>query len=160
VPGVQPALTLRHALTMLRSPILHPPLLAALGAAGHGARVLIADANYSHSTNISPQATLIHLNLRPGLVTVDQVLEPVLELIPVEAVTLMQPDDRSTPPVWALYTELFNALLPAGGYALQIASRLTFYEACRQPDLAVCVATGDTRLYANVLLTVGYLKPS
>ena len=82
---------------MLRSPILHPPLLAALGAAGHGARILIADANYSHSTNIGPRTALIHLNLRPGLVTVDQVLEPVLATVPVEAVTVMRPDDGSTP---------------------------------------------------------------
>jgi hypothetical protein len=32
----------------------------------------------------------------------------------------------------------------------------------RPPDvqtLAVCVATGDDRLYANVLLTVGYISP-
>ena len=28
---------------MLRSPLIHPQLLAALGAAGHGARVLIDD---------------------------------------------------------------------------------------------------------------------
>ena len=41
---------------MLRSPLIHPQLLAALGAAGHGARVLIADANYSHSTNVYPGA--------------------------------------------------------------------------------------------------------
>jgi len=26
--------------------------------------------------------------------------------------------------------------------------------------LAVCVATGDNRLYANILLTVGYIPPS
>ena len=64
---------------MLRSPLIHPPLLAALGAAGHGARVLIADANYSHSTNVYPGAALIHLNVRPGLVTVDQVLKVVRE---------------------------------------------------------------------------------
>jgi D-ribose pyranose/furanose isomerase RbsD len=82
---------------MLRFPLIHPPLLAALGATGHGARILIADANYSHSTNISPRADLIHLNVRPGLVTVDQVLEPVLASVPVEAVTVMRPDDGSTP---------------------------------------------------------------
>src|ERR1039457_5417658 len=81
---------------MLRFPLIHPPLLAALGATGHGARILIADANYSHSTNISPRADLIHLNVRPGLVTVDQVLEPVLASVPVEAVTVMRPDDGST----------------------------------------------------------------
>src|SRR6266700_2290785 len=51
---------------------------AALAACGHGGKVLLADANYSHSTNASPRAALIHLNVRPGLVTVDQVLGPVL----------------------------------------------------------------------------------
>jgi L-fucose mutarotase len=140
---------------VLRSPILHPPLLAALGAAGHGARVLIADANYSHSTNIGPRTALIHLNLRPGLVTVDQVLEPVLATVPVEAVTVMRPDDGSTPAVFARYTELLG-----DGLALRPVDRLSFYAECRQPDLAVCVATGDDRLYANVLLTIGYIEPA
>jgi len=63
---------------VLRFPLIHPPLLAALAACGHGGKVLIADANYSHSTNAGPRATLIYLNLRPGLVTVDQVLAPTL----------------------------------------------------------------------------------
>lgn len=139
---------------MLRFPLIHPPLLAALGAAGHGARVLLADANYSHSTNIGPRATLIHLNLRPGLVTVDQVLEPVLAAVPVEAVTVMRPDDGSTPDVWARYRELLGP-----GLELESLGRLEFYAACREPDLGVCVATGDDRLYANVLLTVGYVRP-
>jgi L-fucose mutarotase len=140
---------------VLRSPLLHPPLLAALGAAGHGARILIADANYSHSTNIGPRAALIHLNLRRGLVTVDQVLEPVLATVPVEAVTVMRPDDGSTPAVHARYRELLGDGLP-----LRPVERLSFYAECRQPDLAVCVATGDDRLYANVLLTIGYLEPT
>ena len=139
---------------MLRLPLIHPPLLAALGAAGHGARILIADANYSHSTNISPRADLIHLNVRPGLVTVDQVLEPVLASIPVEAVTVMRPDDGSTPAVFSRYHELLGDGLP-----LQPLGRLDFYAACRERDLALCVATGDDRLYANVLLTVGYISP-
>src|ERR1022692_3266195 len=123
---------------MLRFPLIHPPLLAALGATGHGARILIADANYSHSTNISPRADLIHLNVRPGLVTVDQVLEPVLASVPVEAVTVMRPDDGSTPAVFSRYRELLG-----DGMALRPVERLSFYAECRQPDLAVCVATGD-----------------
>jgi len=139
---------------VLRSPLIHPPLLAALAAAGHGARVLIADANYSHSTNVYPGAALIHLNVRPGLVTVDQVLEPVVELVPVESVSVMQPDDGSTPEAFTRYRELLGDRLP-----LQPLGRLEFYATCREADLAVCVATGDDRLYANVLLTVGYLTP-
>jgi L-fucose mutarotase len=139
---------------MLRFPLIHPPLLAALGAAGHGARVLIADANYSHATNVGPRAAVVYLNVRPGLVTVDQVLEPVLAAVPVEAVTVMRPDDGSTPEVWARYRELVGVDLE-----LEQLGRLEFYAACREPDLAVCVATGDDRLYANVLLTVGYVRP-
>jgi L-fucose mutarotase len=140
---------------VLKFPLIHPPLLAALGAAGHGALVLIADANYSHSTNVHQGAALIHLNLRPGLVTVDDVLEPVLAAVPVEAAAVMRPDDGSTPEVFSRYRELLGPepeLEPLG--------RLDFYARCRQSDLAVCVATGDDRLYANILLTIGYIKPS
>jgi L-fucose mutarotase len=140
---------------VLRFPLIHPPLLAALGAAGHGGKILLADANYSHSTNVYPAATVIYLNLRPGLVTVDQVLEPVLAAVPVEAVTVMRPDDGSTPAVFARYRELLGENLP-----LRPLGRLEFYDECRQPDLAVCVATGDARLYANVLLTIGYITPA
>jgi L-fucose mutarotase len=140
---------------VLRSPLIHPQLLAALGAAGHGARVLIADANYSHSTNVYPGAALIHLNVRPGLVTVDQVLEPVIDMVPIESVSVMQPDDATTPEVFARYRELLGDRLP-----LQPLGRLDFYATCREADLAVCVATGDDRLYANILLTIGYISPA
>jgi L-fucose mutarotase len=140
---------------VLRFPLIHPPLLAALAAAGHGARILLADANYSHSTNVSPGAALIHLNLRPGLVTVDQVLEPVLSAVPVEAAAVMRPDDGSTPAVFDSYRRLLGEELP-----LRPLGRLEFYAECRQPDLAVCVATGDERLQRNLLLTIGYITPS
>ena len=145
----------RYAAGVLRFPLIHPPLLAALAACGHGGKVLLADANYSHSTNASPRAALIHLNLRPGLVTVDQVLEPVLAAVPVEAVHVMQPDEGPEPEVFGTYRALLGPDVP-----LQPLDRLEFYAACREPDLAVCVATGDDRLYANILLTVGYIPPS
>lgn len=139
---------------MLKFPLIHPPLLAALAAAGHGARVLLADSNYSHSTNIYQGAELIHLNLSPGLVTVEQVLEPVLASVPIEAVAVMRPDDGSTPPVFARYEQLLGPDLP-----LQPLDRADFYAACREHTLAACVATGDTKLYANVLLTIGFIPP-
>jgi L-fucose mutarotase len=139
---------------VLRFPLIHPPLLAALAACGHGGKVLLADANYSHSTNASPRAALVYLNVRPGLVTVDQVLGPVLAAVPVEAVHVMRPDEGPEPEVFGTYRAQLGPDLP-----LQPLGRLEFYAACREPDLAVCVATGDDRLYANVLLTVGYIKP-
>lgn len=140
---------------MLRFPLIHPPLIAALAACGHGGKVLLADANYSHSTNVYSGAEVIYLNLTPGLLTVDQVLAPVLRSVPVEAVHVMRPDDGPDPEAWRGYSALLGA-----GLELAPLARFDFYAACREPDLAVCVATGDNRLYANVLLTVGYIPPS
>jgi L-fucose mutarotase len=37
--------------------------------------------------------------------------------------------------------------------------RAEFYSACKQSELAVCIASGDDRHYANVLLTVGAVAP-
>jgi L-fucose mutarotase len=139
---------------VLRFPLINPPLIAALAAAGHGSRVLIADANYPHATGVHPRAAQVFLNLRPGLVTVDQVLEPVLAAIPVEAACVMRPDDGSTPAVFARFRELLGDDL-----APQPLGRHEFYAACRESDLAVCVATGDDRLYANILLTIGFIRP-
>ena len=140
---------------MLRFPLIHPPLLAALAACGHGGKILIADANYSHSTNAAPRAALIHLNLRPGLLTTDQVLEPLLAAIPVEAAHVMRPENGTEPIVFGSY----RTLLPPE-VELQPLDRFGFYATCREPDLAVCIATGDDRLYANLLLTVGVVAPT
>jgi L-fucose mutarotase len=140
---------------VLRFPLIHPPLLAALASAGHGAKILLADANYPHSTNVSPGAALIHLNLRPGLVTVDQVLEPVLSAVAIEAATVMRPDDGHTPDVFAQYKGLLGDQCE-----LEKLGRHQFYAACREPDLAICVATGDSRLYTNLLLTIGVIPPA
>lgn len=139
---------------MLRYPLLHPQLLGALAAAGHGSKVLIADANYAHSTKVHPQAERVFLNLRPGIVAVDDILETLLTALPIEAVHVMRPDDGSTPEVFSRYRELLGANLP-----LQQLERFEFYDTCRQPDLAVCIASGDARLYSNVLLTIGYVPP-
>ncbi len=140
---------------MLRFPLIHPPLLAALAACGHGGKVLLADANYSHSTNVNPSAVAVYLNLRPGLLTVDQVLDPLLSAVPVEAAHVMRPDDGTEPELFATYRERLGPEVP-----LQPLGRFEFYDTCRGPDLAVCVATGDDQLYANILLTVGFIPPS
>lgn len=57
--------------------------------------------------------------------------------------------------MFARYRELLGDRLP-----LQPLGRLELYATCRAAGLAVCVATGDDRLYANVLLTVGYVSPA
>jgi L-fucose mutarotase len=139
---------------VLKFPLIHPPLIAALAACGHGGKVLLADANYSHSTNVYEGSDVIYLNLTPGLLTVDQVLTPVVQSVPIEAAHVMLPDEGPPPDAWAGYEELLGPDLP-----LEPLGRADFYETCLEPDLAVCVATGDQRLYANLLLTVGYIRP-
>jgi L-fucose mutarotase len=135
---------------LLRYRLTHPPLLGALGAAGHGSQVLIADGNYPHSTGISPTTELIHLNLRPGLVEVADVLELVLDAVPVEAAHVMNPDDGTEAPILATFRTALGPAVPITGLA-----RHDFYGACRVPNVAVAIATGEERWYANILLTIG-----
>lgn len=140
---------------MLRFPLTHPALLEALASGGHGSKVLIADGNYAHQTNSRPGVTIVFLNLRPGLLTVDQVLETVAEAVPVEAAAVMAPDNGSHSDAADRYAGVLGGDVPFA--ALE---RDDFYAACKSDDVVVVVATGDTRYFANVLLTIGALPES
>ena len=139
---------------MLTHTLLHPGLLAALGAAGHGSQVLVADANYPHSTGARRRATRVHLNLRPGLVGADDVLATLLTAVPVEAAQVMVPDDGSPIPAHDGYRATLG---PDVSWAE--LDRFAFYRAARRRDVALVIATGDVRLYANLLLTIGVRTP-
>lgn len=139
---------------MLKYPLTHPPLLRALAAAGHTSKVLIADANYPHATGIARSAELVHLNLRPGLVAVLDVLEVILGAVPVERAEVMDPDGGGEPPLLQSFQALLGPALPVDRLA-----RRAFYEACRESDVAVAVATGEQTFYSNILLTIGALPP-
>jgi L-fucose mutarotase len=145
--------TRREEIVLLRYRLTHPELAGALAAAGHGSTVLLADGNYPLSTATAATARRIHLNLRPGQVPVDDILATVLDAVPIEAARVMQPDTGPEPPVFAV----FRALL--GDVPLDPMERFAFYGAARGPDLAVAVASGDQRLYANILLTIGVVPP-
>ena len=139
---------------MLRYRLLHPEILAALGAAGHGSRVLIADGNYPFATRSSPAARRVYLNLAPDLLKATDVLAVLADAIPVEAAHVMVPDAGEEPPIFAE----FRALLP--GVDLAALDRFTFYDAAGEPDLALVIATGERRIYANLLLTIGVVPPA
>ena len=139
---------------MLRYRLTHPELAAALAMAGHGSTVLLADGNYPLATATAPAARRVFLNLRPGQVPVDDVLATVLDAVPVEAARVMAPDEGPEPPVFATFRDLL------GDVPLGTLDRAGFYAAARGPDLAVAVASGDQRLYANILLTVGVVPPA
>lgn len=139
---------------MLKFPLIHPPLLRALATAGHTSKVLIADANYAHDVNIAPTAERVHLNLRPGLITADDILETLLTAVPVEAAHVMRPDAGEDPVVFGRFRELLGPNLPP-----EALGRQEFYNVCRGSDLSLCIASGDNRLFSNILLTLGFVPP-
>ena len=142
---------------MLRTKLLHPELLATLGAAGHGSQVLITDGNFPHLTAPYEGAARVYLNLMPGRLDVAEVLEAVLSAIPVERAALMDPaDDADERP--AAHAQIVP-LLPAGT-PVDHVRRFDFYAATKSDNLALVIATADLRPYANVLLTVGVVRPS
>ncbi|WP_112134640.1 RbsD/FucU domain-containing protein [Glycomyces dulcitolivorans] len=134
---------------MLTTELIHPPILAALAAAGHGSRVLIADGNYPAATARNPLAALVHLNLRPGVLTVDEILDPLLTAVVIESAAVMSPPDRR--PVAAHAG--FQAAMP--GVEIVQLDREPFYAESRGGDVALVIASGDRRAYANLLLTIG-----
>lgn len=138
---------------MLKTRLLHPEILAALGEAGHGAQVLIADGNYPLATRSNPEGYRVFLNLAPGLLTVTEVLEILADAIPVEAAHVMGPDDGSEP---SIYGD-FRRILP--DTELTRLGRFEFYDMARGPDTALAIATGEQRIYANILLTIGVVMP-
>ncbi len=144
---------------MLYGTLLHPEILRALGRCGHGSQVLIADGNYPLSTATHPETTLVYLNLAPGRVDCVEVLQSLLTASPFEAAAVMRPTDKGPhalpeePPVW---TEFAAHLQAADCTApLQRVERFAFYEAARSPNVALAIATGEQRIYANLLLTIG-----
>jgi L-fucose mutarotase len=139
---------------MLKSRLIHPELAGALAAAGHGAKVLLADGNYPLSTRTPPDAARVYLNLAPGVVSVTQALEVLLTAIPVEAAEVMVPADGPEPAVFGEFRRLLG-----GAPDLAPLEREAFYAAASAPDVAVAVATGEGRLYANLLLTIGVVPP-
>ena len=138
---------------MLKTNLLHPEILYALGGAGHGSQILISDGNYPHSTKSNPSAERVYLNLVPGVLNVPDVLRAIAAAVPIEAAHVMATADRSEPPIWSEFREILAPLdlIPLG--------RFNFYEAASEPDVALVVATGEQRIYANILLTIGVVAP-
>ncbi len=79
---------------MLKSCLLHPEILEALGRAGHSSKILIADGNYPFATQLGPNARLVSLNLSPGLGNITQVLEAPVRLRPAATHTSKQGRDH------------------------------------------------------------------
>ena len=139
---------------MLKTQLLHPEILAALGSAGHGSKVLIADGNFPFGTGANPAAKRVYLNLSPGLLTVTDVLQVLVKAMPVEAAEVMQPASGDEPTIFADFRRILLQ-----GVELKHLGRFEFYDVARERDTALVIATGEQRIYANILLTVGVVMP-
>jgi L-fucose mutarotase len=135
---------------MLTTTLLQPDILSALGRAGHGSQILIADGNYPFSTGSPASAVKVFLNLKPGMVKVTDVLEALVESIPIETAVVMVPDDNADQPIFSEFRKLLPKELE-----LTKVTRFAFYDRARSNDTALVIATGEQRIYANLLLTIG-----
>lgn len=136
---------------MLKGRLIHPEILRCLAAAGHGSKVLIADSNYPFETHRGSNTEVVYLNLEPGKVLVTEVLDVLNDAIPIESGAIMLPADGLRPPIFYEFQSVVSDL--------QELDREGFYEAVRSDDTCLIVATGEQRIYACILLTIGVIPP-
>lgn len=133
---------------MLKGKLIHPDIMAALALCGHGDKVLLADGNYPLDSK-TDGAELVYLGLKPGLPTVTDVLEAIQSVVNIEKAEVMQPEDGSTPEIFGEFSAMLD------GMELDKLGRYEFYDACCEENVRLAISTGEGRVYANVLITIG-----
>ena len=142
------------------SPILSPDLLKVLASMGHGDEIVIADGNF-------PADSMANRLVRLDGHGVVPILNAILDLIPLDKfvdkpAALMQvaPGTGSEPEIWADFRKCIadkDDLFAIGGrdisFSIEILERFTFYE--RAKNAYAIVATGETAVYANIILKKG-----
>ncbi len=138
-------------------PLLGPELLCHLRAMGHGDYLVIADANF-------PAGSVAKRLVRSEGTTTPQMLAAVLSVLPLDtftssAVSVMEVVDR--PGVFAPITDEFRNVIAAraGEKFSNIVGmeRFAFYERAHQAYAVI--ATGERRLYGNIILQKGTIEP-
>jgi L-fucose mutarotase len=137
---------------MLFLKCIHPQILGALAKMGHGSKVLISDGGYPHITECSDNAEIVYLTLTPGMVLATDVLKVIIETVPIEKVTVMTPPDESDQPIFKEISKVIPEL------PIEKIKQYDFYDMAKQKNVYLVIATGDTRNYANILLTLGFIK--
>lgn len=137
-------------------PLLGPGLLAVLRGMGHGDEIVIADANF-------PAAATARSLVRADGVDAVRMVRAVAALMPLDdfvpaAVFRMAVVDapETIPPITAVFAEA----LAAEGYSgpIEAIERAAFYDRARRAFAVV--ATGETRLYGNLILKKGVIRPA
>jgi len=143
---------------MLKTPILHPQILNALGRAGHSSKILIADGNYPHYTKRGPNAEVVYLNFAPGQMNVTDVLSGIANTVPIELAEVMEPARtgayamKNDPPIFDDFRKIIKAR--NAGLDLTKLERFAFYESAGSKDVALTIATGVQGFNANIVLKI------
>lgn len=135
--------------------ILAPELLKVLCEMGHGDRLVIADGNFP-SESIGKGKAVIRMDGHGAC----EVLEAILQLFPLDTyvehpVNLMEvmPGDTVETPIWDSYKEIVKKADERGEKAFGQIERFAFYEEAAKAYAVI--ATGESALYANVMLQKG-----
>lgn len=135
--------------------ILSPELLKVLCEMGHSDRLVIADGNFP-AESVGRDAVVIRMD---GHGTCE-ILEAVLKVFPLDTyvehpVNLMQvmSGDPVETPIWECYEEIVGKVDDRGKNAVGQIERFSFYEEARKAY--AIIATGETALYANIMLQKG-----
>jgi L-fucose mutarotase len=148
---------------MLKTPVLHPEILSALGSAGHLGRILISDGNYPHNTRPNPRAKIVWANFMPGVIDAVTALKIVARLVPIEEADVMQPARTgeyamtNDPPIWADFRKVLAEESDFRG-KLGEWQKPQFNERAASNDLCLVIATAETQIYANILITIGVVR--
>lgn len=134
--------------------ILSPELLKILMEMGHGDELVIADGNF-------PAASLAQRLIRADGHGVPVLLEAILKVFPLDiyvekSVALMQrvPGDTAETPIWDEYDKILRGSGEKyNGY--ENVERFAFYE--RAKNAYAIIATGESALYANIILKKGVI---
>ena len=136
-------------------PIVSPELLKILAEMGHGDEIVLGDGNF-------PAASYAKRLVRCDGHDVPTLLKAILSLFPLDSfvkapVALMEVvpgHDAQTPPIWATYERIIKRHEPEHNGICHV-ERFAFYE--RAKDAYAIVATGESALYANVILKKGVI---
>lgn len=129
--------------------IIPPELLKILCEMGHGDEIVIADGNFP-SASMGKRVVYMSGN------GAAEVLDAVLELFPLDTyakplylMEVVKGDDVETP-IWDEYKDIVAKYSDAEFEHLE---RFAFYE--RAKSAYAVIATGESALYANILLKKG-----
>lgn len=136
--------------------ILSPELLKIPMEMGHGDTIVLGDGNFP-AASLARDSQLVRLDGHG----VPEVLDAILQLFPldpyVEApVSLMEvmPGDPVETPIWDEYAAIIEKHEP--GTKVGHIERFQFYETAKKAY--AIVATGESALYANIILQKGVVK--